>query len=62
MIRSLNTRYVPVEELRRFDPNLRTFTNINKLDELDRINATAAGRVEPAGSEDAQEYQDRPSL
>ena len=39
MIRSLNTRYVPVEELRRFDPKLRTFTNINKLEELDRINA-----------------------
>jgi molybdenum cofactor guanylyltransferase len=41
MIRSLNTRYVPVEELRRFDPSLRTFTNINKLEELDRINALA---------------------
>jgi molybdopterin-guanine dinucleotide biosynthesis protein A len=42
MIRSLNTRYVPVEELRRFDPKLRTFTNINKLEELDRINAAGA--------------------
>jgi len=41
MIRSLNSRYVPVEELRRFDPSLRTFTNINKLEELDRINALA---------------------
>jgi len=41
MIRSLNTRYVPVEELRQFDPSLRTFTNINKLEELDRINALA---------------------
>ena len=39
MIRSLNTRYVPVGELRRFDTSLRTFTNINKLEELDRINA-----------------------
>jgi molybdopterin-guanine dinucleotide biosynthesis protein A len=39
MIRSLSTRYVPVGELRRFDPELRTFTNINKLDELARINA-----------------------
>jgi molybdopterin-guanine dinucleotide biosynthesis protein A len=38
MIRSLNTRYVPIEELRRFDPKLTTFTNINQLDELDRIN------------------------
>ena len=44
MIRSLNTRYVAVEELRRFDPLLRTFTNINKLEELDRINATGAGK------------------
>jgi molybdenum cofactor guanylyltransferase len=39
MIRSLNTKYVPVEDLRRLDPKLRTFTNINKLEELDRINA-----------------------
>jgi len=42
MIRSLNTIYVPVADLRRFDPPLRTFTNINKLEELDRINALAA--------------------
>jgi molybdopterin-guanine dinucleotide biosynthesis protein A len=41
MIRSINTRYVPVEELRRFDPGLRTFTNINKLEDLERINAAA---------------------
>ena len=40
MIRSFNTKYVPVEELRLFDPKLRTFTNINKLEELDRINKT----------------------
>ena len=46
MIRSFNTRYVPVEELRRFDPSLRTFTNINKLEELDRINAM--GEEKPA--------------
>ncbi len=47
MIRSLNTRYVPVEELRRFDPKLRTFTNINKLEELDRINAAAREKPGP---------------
>lgn len=47
MIRSLNTRYVPVDELRRFDPMLRTFTNINQLDELDRINATISSEPEP---------------
>jgi molybdopterin-guanine dinucleotide biosynthesis protein A len=38
MIQSLNTRYIPVEELRAFDPDLRTFTNINKLEELEHIN------------------------
>ena len=39
MIRSINTRYVAVEELRQFDPALKTFTNINKLEDLERINA-----------------------
>jgi molybdopterin-guanine dinucleotide biosynthesis protein A len=38
MIRSINTRYVPVSELRAFDPELRSFTNINKLEDLKRIN------------------------
>jgi len=38
MIRSINTRYVPVEDLRKFDPALKTFTNINKLEDLERIN------------------------
>ncbi|HOX35432.1 MAG TPA: molybdenum cofactor guanylyltransferase [Methanoregulaceae archaeon] len=37
MIRSLKTRYIPVEELRQFDPDLMTFTNINRLDELQRF-------------------------
>mgnify|MGYP001389577057 FL=1 len=41
MIQSLNTRYIPVEELRAFDPNLRTFTNINKLEELEHINRSS---------------------
>ena len=39
MIRNINTRYVSVEELRQFDPTLKTFTNINKLEDLERINA-----------------------
>jgi molybdopterin-guanine dinucleotide biosynthesis protein A len=39
MIRSISTRYVPVEELRRIDPELLTFTNINKIEDLERINA-----------------------
>ena len=37
MIRSFNTRYVPVEELRPYDPDLHTFTNINKLEDLDQF-------------------------
>lgn len=39
MIRSINARYVPMEELRPFDPNLHTFTNINNLEDLERINS-----------------------
>jgi len=39
MIRSINTCYVSVEELRQFDPTLKTFTNINKLEDLERMNA-----------------------
>jgi molybdopterin-guanine dinucleotide biosynthesis protein A len=38
MIRSFSTCYVPVDELRVLDPDLMTFTNINKLEELDQIN------------------------
>jgi molybdopterin-guanine dinucleotide biosynthesis protein A len=38
MIQTLNTRYIPVNELRVIDPGLRTFTNINKLEELEHIN------------------------
>ena len=45
MIRSINTKYIPVEDLRRFDPALSTFTNINQLDELDRINTMAKERT-----------------
>lgn len=48
MIRSINTCYIPVSELRPFDPELRTFTNINKLEDLERINANASG-TDPAG-------------
>jgi molybdenum cofactor guanylyltransferase len=38
MVRSLNPEYVTVGELRRLDPLLTTFTNINKLEDLERIN------------------------
>ncbi len=37
MIRSINTRYVPIEEIRAYDPDLRTFTNINRLEDLDTL-------------------------
>lgn len=38
MVRSLSSEYVTVGELRRIDPGLITFTNINKLEDLERIN------------------------
>jgi molybdopterin-guanine dinucleotide biosynthesis protein A len=38
MVMSLTAHYVPVEELRVIDPELKTFTNINKLEDLQRIN------------------------
>jgi len=34
MIRTLRTRFIPVSELRQFDSDLMTFTNINHLEEL----------------------------
>jgi molybdopterin-guanine dinucleotide biosynthesis protein A len=43
MVRELNTRYVPVEHFRKFDPALRTFVNVNRLDELEAINGDLAG-------------------
>ena len=46
MVRGLSTCYVPVDELRAIDPGLVTFTNINKLEELERINERAG----PAGA------------
>ena len=42
MIRSINTLYVPVNHLKEFDPQLRSFTNINKLEDLDQINGQKA--------------------
>jgi len=38
MIHTLNSRFIPVDDLRRYDPDLKTFTNINKIEELERIN------------------------
>ena len=42
MIRSIDTLYVPVNDLRQFDKDLRSFTNINKLEDLDQINGNDA--------------------
>ena len=38
MVKGLSTRYVPVDELKIIDPDLRTFTNINKPEDLEHIN------------------------
>jgi len=38
MIQTLHTRYIPVNDLQVIDPGLRTFTNINYLEELEHIN------------------------
>lgn len=39
MVKSLNTSYVPMGEIRAIDHDLTTFTNINKIEELERINS-----------------------
>ena len=38
MVRDLDTLYVPIEEIRAIDRELLTFTNINKIEDLERIN------------------------
>ncbi len=43
MIKSLHTRYVPIAEIRRLDPGLATFTNINKIEELARMKMQESG-------------------
>lgn len=37
IIHHLNVRYVPVDQLRVFDPDLTGFTNINHLEELENL-------------------------
>jgi molybdopterin-guanine dinucleotide biosynthesis protein A len=41
MIMHLSAKYVPVDELKKIDPELLTFTNINKPEDLERINTAA---------------------
>ena len=51
MIRSINTRYVSVEKIREIDPDLMTFTNINKLEDLKMIDPSAEhGQDDACGS------------
>lgn len=38
MIRSINQLFIPIQDIRRLDPDLRSFTNINELTDLDAIN------------------------
>jgi molybdopterin-guanine dinucleotide biosynthesis protein A len=49
MIWKMSSVFIPVEELRQFDPNLVTFTNINKIEDLERINARTPGDPEDPG-------------
>jgi molybdopterin-guanine dinucleotide biosynthesis protein A len=37
MVASMRVRFVEIEELREMDPELKTFTNVNKLEELERM-------------------------
>jgi molybdopterin-guanine dinucleotide biosynthesis protein A len=38
MIMNLSARYIPIDEIKKIDPDLLTFTNINKIEDLDRLN------------------------
>jgi molybdopterin-guanine dinucleotide biosynthesis protein A len=42
MIMNLSARYVPVDEIKKIDPDLRTFTNINKLEDLEHMNTAGS--------------------
>ena len=44
MVQNLHATYVPVEKLRQYDPPLKTFTNINRLEELHRFTTNPEGR------------------
>jgi molybdenum cofactor guanylyltransferase len=45
MVRSLDANYVSIDVLRKINSDLNTFTNINKLEELDRINSMYGGNA-----------------
>jgi molybdopterin-guanine dinucleotide biosynthesis protein A len=45
MIKSLNSLYIPVDQLRKMDPDLQTFTNINKIEDLMGISQKPSKKV-----------------
>jgi molybdenum cofactor guanylyltransferase len=47
MVLNLSARYIMVDELQSIDPELRTFTNINKLEDLERINSSGQSPSQP---------------
>lgn len=49
----VKVRYVPVRDLRKFDPDLLTFTNINRMDELEQFRKS--GRLDSSGTKDKKE-------
>jgi molybdopterin-guanine dinucleotide biosynthesis protein A len=54
MVMNLSARYIMVDELRSIDPELRTFININKLEDLEHINSP--------GSKPSQSLSNRKNL
>ena len=47
MVLNLSSRYIMVDELQSIDPELRTFININKLEDLERINSSGSLLSQP---------------
>ena len=37
MVKAMRVRFVEIDELRGMDPELKTFTNVNKVEELERM-------------------------
>ncbi|MDV2481767.1 molybdenum cofactor guanylyltransferase [Methanoculleus sp. Wushi-C6] len=52
MVRNLDARYVGVETIRRIDPELLTFTNINNLSDLEQIDPSAGHDLDDACGSD----------
>ena len=46
MIKNLHCRYVHVSTLRHIDPELITFTNINKIEDLKKMDMPESGRAD----------------